>query len=89
MWEKHPQEFGVDDASHLLIAALRQQDQASIDKVLRGFPNLTDKGDLIVLAQSLTEVPPQVLPLRADDAQERLQSLQETFENLQKSGISP
>jgi tetratricopeptide (TPR) repeat protein len=89
LWDKHPQEFSVTDATHLLIAANRADHMNSMDSVLQAFPSLTESKPLIKLAESLNSEMPALLPLRADTAKERLQTLQDAFESIKDSGISP
>jgi tetratricopeptide (TPR) repeat protein len=89
LWERFPKEFSVNDATHLLIAANRTDQTMAIDKVLRAFPSLTESKPLIKLAKSIDAEAPQLMPLRADTAQQRLDTLKNAFESIKDSGISP
>jgi len=89
LWERFPKEFSVNDATHLLIAANRTDQSIAIDRVLRAFPSLTESKPLIKLAKSIDAEAPQLMPLRADTAQQRLDTLKNAFESIKNSGISP
>ncbi len=89
LWEQHPQKFDVKDATYLLIAAKKTNDDETIQDVVRAFPSLTSSENLIALAKSLSEEREAVLPLRADEAERRLKGLQTAFEKIKNAGISP
>lgn len=89
LWDSYPQEFSLEDATHLLIAANRSKDKATIDRVARAFPQLTNSKGLIDLAESLNADAPDLLPLRADKAAERLRSLEEAFQSIKNTSNSP
>lgn len=89
LWDRFPKEFSVNDATHLLIAANRTDQALVIERVLRAFPSLTESKPLIQLAKSIDADAPQLMPLRADTAQQRLDTLKNAFESIKDSGISP
>lgn len=89
LWDRYPQEFSLEDATHLLIAANRSDDGATMDKVARAFPQLTDSRALIDLAESLNTEAPDLLPLRADKAADRLRSLEEAFKSIKNTSNTP
>lgn len=89
LWRGHPYEFAFEDATRLLIAANRSNDAATIDKVARAFPELTSSAALISLAESLNSDPATLLPLSADKAAERLQSLDDAFQTIKDTSRSP
>ncbi len=88
-WLTFPQEFSVEDATRLLIAANRSGDVETRDRVVNAFPGLTQSEPLVALATSLNEVAPVLLPLRADTAAARLDKLKSAFESIKNTGISP
>ena len=79
----------MQDATRLLIAAYRSEDQETLQQVTRSFPSLTPSKDLISLANSISEVRDNVLPLSAGGAAKRLEQLENAFESIANSGISP
>ena len=89
LWDRFPKDFSVNDATHLLIGANRTDQTLVIEKVLRAFPSLTESKPLIKLAESIDAKAPQLMPLRADTAQQRLDTLKSAFESIKDSGISP
>lgn len=89
IWQQHPQQFDVEDATYLLIAAKKTGDGKTIKDVVRAFPSLTDSQNLIDLAESLSMERQALLPLRADEATRRLEGLQAAFEKIKNAGISP
>ena len=89
LWNKYPEEFYLQDATRLLIAAYRSDDVETLDLVTRAYPSLTSSNYLISLAKSISEERDNVLPLRADRAAESLARLEQAFESIAKSGISP
>lgn len=86
---QHPDQFDVEDATYLLIAAKKTGDGETIDNVVRAFPSLTESQDLIELAESLSMDRQDLMPLRADEAERRLEGLQAAFEKIKNAGISP
>ena len=89
LWKEHPDQFDVEDATYLLIAAKKTGDAATIDRVVRAFPSMTEEQDLIELAESLSVEREALLPLRAAEATRRLEGLQAAFEKIKNAGISP
>ena len=89
LWRTYPQDFSLQDATRLLIAAYRSEDQETLQQVTRSFPSLTPSKDLISLANSISEVRDNVLPLSAGGAAKRLEQLENAFESIANSGISP
>ena len=89
LWAQFPHEFTVDDASRLLIAANRSEDDETRARIVKSFPSLTDSKPLIELAKSLEAARPQLLPLRSDKAEERLKKLENAFESIRKTSIYP
>lgn len=89
LWNSHPYEFAFEDATRLLIAANRSNDAATIDKVARAFPQLTGSAALIELAESLNAGTAELLPLSAEKAAERLQSLDAAFQSIKDTSGSP
>lgn len=89
LWDSHPQEFSLEDATHLLIAANRSDDVATVDRVARAFPGLTKSKALIELAESLNTEIPALQPLRVDMAADRLRLLEEAFESIKNTTSSP
>lgn len=87
-WRKFPHEFSVQDATRLLIAANRTDDTETLNRVTRAFPRLTESKALINLANSINYESPEVLPLRADEAANRLGRLENAFQSIKDSGIS-
>jgi len=73
----------------LLIAAYRSEDQGTLEEVTRSFPSLTPSKDLISLANSISEARDGVDPLSANSAAKRLEQLENAFESIANSGISP
>ena len=86
-WYSHPDDFGVQDATHLLIAASRLDDTVTRDSVIRLFPSLSEDKSLINLAKSLKMAEPELLPLRQDQAAARLEKLEDAFESIKNSRI--
>ena len=89
LWRDYPQAFSLQDATRLLIAAYRSEDQGTLEKVTRSFPSLTPSKDLISLANSISEARDGVDPLSASSAAKRLDQLENAFESIANSGISP
>ena len=89
LWAAYPEAFSVQDATHLLIAANRANDAQTRDMVIRAFPSLTADAPLVSLAESLNDTLPNLLPLRADQASARLRKLEDAFESIENSRISP
>lgn len=89
LWDTHPDQFSVQDATRLLIASYRSQDNVTLDLVTGSFPSLTSSKHMITLANSISEVRESVLPLGASSAAERLDRLEQAFESIEQSGISP
>lgn len=89
LWADHPQEFAFEDATRLLIAANRSKDADTIERVARAFPQLTSSAALIELAESLNAGTAALLPLSAEKAVERLQSLDEAFQSIKNTSASP
>jgi hypothetical protein len=89
LWDGHPQEFAFEDATRLLIAANRAGDAATISRVARAFPQLTSSASLIELAQSLHAGTADLLPLSAEKAADRLQSLEDAFQSIKDTSGSP
>lgn len=85
LWAQFPQEFGIEDASMLLIAANRSEDSETRAKVVRSFPTLTDSKPLIKLAESLEAQRPELLPLKSENVMERLKKLENAFENIKQT----
>lgn len=88
-WAQQPSAFSVQDATHLLIAANRSNDAQTRDRVIRAFPGLTNNKTLVELAESLSAEVPTLQLLSADQAAARLDKLDEAFESIKNSGISP
>jgi tetratricopeptide (TPR) repeat protein len=89
LWDSYPQDFSLEDATHLLIAANRSKDGAAMEKVARAFPQLTDSKAIIDLAESLRTKTPDLLPLRAEKAADRLRSLEEAFQSIKNTSNFP
>jgi len=89
LWEGYPSEFSLQDATHLLISAHRAQDSTTIARVARAFPQLTESKSLIDMAESFENPGPALLPLRADKAADRLQSLDDAFRSIQNTRQDP
>lgn len=89
LWNKYPEDFYLQDATRLLIAAYRSEDVETLDLVTRAYPSLTSSTALISLANSISEERNSIFPLRADRAAESLVRLEQAFESIAKSGISP
>ena len=89
LWRDYPQAFSLQDATRLLIAAYRSEDQGTLEEVTRSFPSLTPSKDLISLANSISEARDGVDPLSANSAAKRLEQLENAFESIANSGISP
>ena len=70
------------DAIHLLLAAHRSGDRETALEVAQRFEAITESPQWARIAQSLNELPPDLLPLRADTAQERVEQAGTTLENL-------
>lgn len=82
-----PDQFLAEDASYLLIAAKRQGNLKIEEQIVADFPGLTASREWIDLAKGLQEVPADLLPLRKDSAQSRLNSLDRALEKIEKSGL--
>ncbi len=89
LWDGHPQDFSLEDATRLLVAANRSKDAATIDKVARAFPQLTSSKAMIELAESLNTQAVDLLPLSAKKVADRLRSLDEAFQSIKNTSISP
>lgn len=89
LWKDHPYEFAFEDATRLLIAANRSNNSAAISKVARAFPQLTSSAALIDLAKSLNATPQSLMPLSAEKVADRLQSLDDAFQTIKNTSVSP
>ena len=75
-------EVADSDAVRLLLAAHRSGDKAAAIDVARRFQAVTQNPKWARIAESITEEAPDLLPLRAATAQERLDKAGQTLENL-------
>lgn len=89
LWKLHPEAFGIEEATYLLIAGKKTSDETVIARVVNAFPSLTDSEDLIKLAEALSVDTKEPAPLRADDTIRRLEKLEEVFEKIRRAGITP
>lgn len=87
LWTQFPDSFGQDDATYMLIAARRADDDAAVSMLLNKFPELADDQNWLDLARSLTDTPASLTPLRRDSADSRLMSLDTTLKRIGKSGF--
>jgi len=87
LWNEHPNQFGVDDATYLLIAAHRIDDMETAQKVVDAFPRLTQSANWIGLAEDLLAAPAPILPLNQEGADARLGSLDKTLDTIEASGL--
>lgn len=70
------------DAVRLLLSAHRSGDSETAIEVARRFQEVTQRPDWARIANSLTEEAPDLLPLRAVTAQQRVDTAEKTLENL-------
>lgn len=87
LWEIHPDEFRLADASYLLISAYRAKDHVLAQKVAQAFPDLTESDGIAGLAAALLEEPEPLVPLGNDIAQRRLESADDTIMLIESSGL--
>ena len=87
LWRKYPDAFTAQDATRLLIGANRMEDMETVQRVTMAFPALSENKHLIMLAKSISNEQPPLLPLRADDAATRLESLENAFESIKNTGL--
>ncbi|SHH78368.1 tetratricopeptide repeat protein [Cognatishimia maritima] len=87
LWQEFPGQFDADDATYLLIAAHRADRDDVTDRVISFFPKLTESEGWMEIAQSFRTDPPPVFPLSRYAADNRIDRLQKSLENLSKSGL--
>ncbi|WP_372884240.1 tetratricopeptide repeat protein [Shimia sp.] len=85
--DQFPEAFSAEDATYLLIAARRSGDRSTENRVVADFPGLTQSSEWIALAKGIQETPAELLPLRQDAAQSRLESLERTLKKIENSGF--
>lgn len=82
-----PSAFSAEDATYLLIAARRSGDRKTETRVVAAFPGLTTSSEWIAMAKGFQETPAELLPLRQDAAQSRLESLDRALKRIENSGF--
>jgi tetratricopeptide (TPR) repeat protein len=89
LWRDFPGRFTADDATYLLIAANRAEDLQTLDRVARAFPSLTSSKEIVELARGINEKAPELMPLHAAAAEERLERLRSTFDLIKNTTGTP
>ncbi len=87
LWAEYPGQFDVGDATYLLIASHRAGDAMTSEKVVSAFPKLTESEDWRMIAKSFLEMPPAVLPLTRNAADERIERLKNSLGHIEGSGL--
>lgn len=82
-----PKAFSAEDATYMLVAALRLKDKKTEAELIASFPGLTQSHALIDLAKGTGQTAPILLPLRLETAMERLDRADQTLERIEKSGF--
>lgn len=85
--EEFPQSFSAEDATYMLVAALKLNDKETEAELIASFPGLTQSRALIDLAKGVGRSAPILLPLRLDTAMERLERAEQTLDRIEKSGF--
>ena len=86
LWDRQGQQMAFADAVNFLLAAYRNEDFNRVQRLVEAFPRLTQLPAWAIMAETLGEDVPPVLPLRAETARARLEAAQETLDHI--PGIS-
>ena len=83
VWDKLGSEMAFEDAVNFLLASYRNGDRMQTIQLSQEFPELTELPQWAEIAESLTREPAQLLPLRQDNAQSRVDDAAQTLQNLE------
>lgn len=84
LWEELGADLPFTDALRLLLAAHRSGDAALVARLARAVPDLAAIPQWTTIAASLADKAPDLLPLRAASAQERLDEAEKTLDALRE-----
>ena len=85
LWEDHPDAFDKSDAMNLLLASYRAGDMETARRIANEFPRITESNEWSQVARGLLDAAPNITPLRASSAKERVEDTEEalnTFDSL-------
>lgn len=87
LWAEYPDDFEINDATYLLIAAHRMGDRNTAQRVVESFPNMTQSQDWVRLAESFLTTPPEVSTLTLEAATGRIDRLNNALSNIEGNGL--
>ncbi len=87
LFDSYPDQFRLSDASYLLIAAHRTNDDALGRRVALAFPQLSESEGISSLAARFLEDPTPLMPLRGEMTDDRLGSVADVMTILEESGL--
>ncbi len=83
LWRAEGRALPFGDAINLLLSAHRAGDSVLVLELARAFPDLTESPQWREIAEGLTQSAPEIFPLKAQSAQQRMDEAGETVSRLE------